>query len=128
MKIIPSPNITEYFMEMFDSARKKTRLNVSQETEFYVVDMLSQFAEAEKFLELYKDEPFAIMLKKAYENKDESFLISKKVGDLSSYMCGFFPENLRKSGNDIRYYMSIGKAGYNMHQSLHVKEGMFLMR
>ncbi len=118
MEIIPTSNMAEYFMGAFDSARKKTRLNVSQETEFYIVDMLSGFADAGKFLEVYSNEPFAIMLKEARENENERFLISKKVGDLSSYMCGFFPESLSKTGNDIRYYIQIGKNGYSMASRL----------
>ncbi|MEM5812638.1 MAG: hypothetical protein QW286_02870 [Candidatus Aenigmatarchaeota archaeon] len=126
MKIIPSHNIMEYFMEAFDSAKKKTHLNISQETEFYIVDMLSEFSDAEKFLECYTDEPFAIMLKRAQENENERFMLSKKIGDLSGYMCGFFPEKLRTSGNDIRYYISIGKSGYKMASRLSLKrKGIF---
>ena len=118
MQIIPSSNITEYFMEAFGSAKKKTRLDVLPETEFYVVDLLSQFASTENFSQEYKDEPFAIMLKDARENEDERFLLSKRIGDLSGYMCGFFPEKLRKSGNNLKYYMSMGKTGYKMAAKL----------
>jgi len=111
MKIVALPNVMEHFMEAFDSARKNTGLYVSKDTEFYIVNMLTEFTDADKFSKLYKT-PVTLMVNRVFENPDEKFEISKNMGDITSFMCGFFPEHLEKP--IFRYYISLGKAGYNV--------------
>jgi len=120
MKIVAMPNIMEYFMESFDSARKSTGLYVSKDTEFYIVNMLTEFTDSDKFSKLYKT-PATLMVNRVLENPHEKLEISKNMGDITSFMCGFFPEHLEKP--IFRYYISLGKAGYSVASRIDERRG-----
>jgi hypothetical protein len=111
MKMDTTTNLMEYFMGAFDSAKRKTGLYVSGETEFYIVNMLTKFTEPDKLEELYKT-PITLMVKRVFDNPDEIFEVSKKMGDMTSYICGFLPERLDKP--TFSFYLELGKAGYNV--------------
>src|SRR4030042_2004957 len=120
MKIIALPNVMEHFMEAFDSARKITGLYVSKDTEFYIVNMLTEFTDADKFSKLYET-PVTLMVNRVFENPGEKLEISKNMGDITSFMCGFFPEHLEKP--IFRYYISLGKAGYSIASRIDERRG-----
>jgi hypothetical protein len=111
MKIVPTANITEYFMKAFGSERKKARLDVSQETEFYIVNMISEFS-TEKMKEANpRNEPLSLVYRRLQHKLD--YETSKGLGDFCTYISGFFPVYLAKKGM-LEFHIEKGRDFYNM--------------
>ncbi len=109
---ISRQTITEYFMGSFADAKKKNHLEISPEAEFYVVNLASEFSSAERVRAANpKDDAFAIAYKNAMENL--GFESSKSIGDLSTFLCGFFPERVDRAGG-LKYHITMGRSGYNL--------------
>lgn len=110
---------SEFFAEAVGEAMKKKRLKTSQETEFYLVNLLKQFMSAEA---LYaRDQngnrtemPLAFLVKEAMEAPDEESrkLCYRQLGDTALYMAGFFQPSLTRKIVDLEYYVGMGRTGY----------------
>ncbi len=67
---------------------KSQKVSLGEVTEFYVVNLLSEFAAAEK---LFNNEPLAVLYHKALQQeRDEKIRTLRQLGDVSLYTAGFF--------------------------------------
>jgi len=114
----------EYFRDLLGSAIGRQRLEVGQETEFYLVNLLSGFLDAGKLFEEEADgskdrEPLALMLARALEVPRAAQLPAlRKLGDVSLYVSGFWGDSLSRSVVDIDYYIGMGGAAYGKAAAL----------
>ena len=94
--LIISPK--EFFKEKVTQAISEQKSKIDKDVEYYVVNLLCNFIEADKIFAEDKDidflkTPLALILKKAYESNDEKKLrIYKILGDTSLYTSGFFKD------------------------------------
>jgi hypothetical protein len=100
----------DYFRELITQALGKKRLNTIPETEFYLVNLLSDFITTEKLSE----EPLALMLKEALEQPETETQrqLLRRVGDMSLYVAGFFQDSLNRKLVDVDYYIEMGGVAY----------------
>jgi hypothetical protein len=111
--VILKPDLTEFFHGEVSEARSHLGLELSQHTEFYLVNLLCEFSRT-GVAPTPGDEPLALLYKRALEAEPvERVRILKELGDLSLYVAGFFVEFIERSLVDLDYYISMGGNAYN---------------
>jgi hypothetical protein len=102
-------SVTEFFHDEVKTALEATHVAATEPTEFYLVNLLAEFAKAP----VANDEPLALKLAAARQQlPDERYRTLKEVGDTSLYMSGFFAEALNRKLVDVEYVMSMGGTAY----------------
>jgi hypothetical protein len=124
LNIITTTN--EFFYEILSTQLKSSKVLLNQETEFYIVDLLSRFTKTDNIFILtekgYRETPLCIMMKEADEEigQQEKKLLYRQIGDLAIYTTGLFPHKKVSES----YYQTIGKMAYNNAAKLHTKSQM----
>jgi hypothetical protein len=120
MSLVENTSLKEFFKELVERGIEQRGLTVADGTEFYLVNLLSEFAAAERlFPEQEADgrkdhEPLAVMYHRAQQQgRDEQIRTLRRLGDVSLYKAGFFAEALRGSVVGFDYYVRMGGAAYD---------------
>lgn len=94
-------------------------MSLHEFTEFYVVNLLSEFATSERFFNQELDggrkdhEPLALLYTRAMnQDRDERVRTLRRLGDVSLYKAGFFRDALARSVVGADYYIQMGGAAY----------------
>lgn len=102
----------EHFREMVSNAIARQRVRASEEAEFYLSNLLTEFVDSEAF-NAATDEPLATALLKSLEaGLYEQAVILRKLGDSSLFVSGFFSDSLVRKLVDIDYYIGVGSMAY----------------
>ncbi len=123
--ILTTKSVREYFRDMLLAAQQSQHLHVAETTEFYLVNLLSEFLTSENLFPqdaqgTHDSEPLAFMLKRAQEaHGAERVRELKKLGDVSLYISGFFGDSLSRKLVDTNYYASMGGRAYDVLSRLH---------
>lgn len=112
--VIVSRDLGEFFRREVTEAKDVLGLKLTQETEFYLVNLLCDYARRDsRFTATPGEEPLALIYKRALEaDSAERTRILKRLGDVSLYVAGFFTEFIERTGVDIDYYISMGGNAY----------------
>lgn len=111
MQIETSPTV--YFKDMIDTAIKHQRIKTDVMVEFYLVNLLTDFVNAEK-IKRFNNEPLAITMYNALNSGlNEQRVLFKEIGDIALYTSGFFSDSFNRKIIDIDYYIAMGSAAYN---------------
>jgi hypothetical protein len=119
-EILTATSLREFFKDMLTTAREHQGVEVQEETEFYLVNLLSEFLSTEQLFGHVESggrdpEPLAFMLKRAQEAHGfERVRELKKLGDTSLYVSGFFGDSLEGRLVDVDYYASMGGRAYGV--------------
>lgn len=113
-----SLNLQEYFFESVRGALSNQHIEASPETEFYLVQLLTQFAKSEAIYrkegQRYEDELLCSLLEKAIEaDRQARIQLFKRMGDIALYIAGYFPESLSRKIVDLSYYVQMGGSAYS---------------
>ena len=116
MSSLEPTGIMEYFKEAVEDATERLNVEISDHTEFYVVDLLSRYANIKALTstELVSEEKtFAELFMESCELKTEGRArILKYIGDTTLFLTGFFSDSFQRSIVDVDYYASMGQASY----------------
>src|SRR6476659_7306308 len=99
-------DLRDYFRREVSKALDSLRVECSDITSFYIVNLLADFADTN---ELYEDadRPLALILAKAMESPPtERFRLLKKLGDFALYISGYFSDSLAGKVVDVDYYIA----------------------
>jgi hypothetical protein len=108
MDLTAHASVAEFFREVLTDAIKNQGVDASQPTEFYLVNLLADFAKAQ-----VDDQPLALKMASAlFASPVERVRHLKDVGDTSLYISGFFADSLQRKLVDVDYYIQIGGAAY----------------
>ncbi len=108
--LVVGSSLKEFFRLVVGEAVKSQRVSVAEVTEFYLVNLLAEFAQAEK---LFESEPLAVLYHKALQQeRDEKVRTLRRLGDLSLYTAGFFKDSLKDRVVGPDYYMTMGANAY----------------
>ncbi len=116
-----TPALQLYFHERITEAFKHQNIQADDHVAFYLVNLLSQFAPAEK---IQKDEdgdeiPLAILFCRAQsESPEAKARLLKYLGDFSLFISGFFQDSLNRKLVDLDYYVAMGEGAYSQLSSL----------
>lgn len=111
--VILSADLGNFFRGEVTEATQSLGIKLSEDTEYYLVNLLCEFSRSGAALRP-GDEPLAFIYKRALEAETyERISILKNLGDLALYVGGFFAEFIERSLVDLDYYISMGGAAYN---------------
>lgn len=123
-------NLREFFKERLFVAMRNQRVERSERAEFYLVNLLAEFARAELVTRGAEGRavhaPLALRLKEALEapSPEERFSLLRDLGDLSLYISGFFSDYINRRSVDFDYYVSMGEGAYASASSLAQKRAL----
>jgi hypothetical protein len=117
-RVVPVPNLRDYFRESIDDAIVKQGVDVDPHATHYVVNLLTLFSRSE---ELYEDQgdtyglrPLALMLADAADaaSVSERNCSLQRIGDVALFIAGFFADGLATRPVDVDYYIHMGGSAY----------------
>ena len=117
-QLVTSPSLKEFFKTLLEEAIRRQRVSVAQTTEFYLVNLLSEFASSDKLFSKGEDgrseqEPLAVLYHRSLQQqRDERIRTLRRLGDVSLYKAGFFSGSLREGPVGPDYYIQMGGAAY----------------
>lgn len=107
-----------FFRERLLEAQKRQGVTLTENVEFYLVNMLCEFVRRDGNTQ-EGDDCLALILKRALESpRGEQVLLLKRLGDTALYFSGFFQEYFNRKCFDVGYYVSMGENAYGNLSSL----------
>jgi len=102
-----------FFYGLVEDALERQRVRPREETTFYLVTLLAGFVNPQRPGDGLTDDPLAIRLASALQAGGTARREGlRRVGDLSLFVSGFFPDSLTRTLVDVDYYIALGGAAY----------------
>jgi hypothetical protein len=117
-QVLPVANLTEFFKDALHGALANQHVSVDDQTEHYVVNVLTLFSRADALYERTPEgrrlKPLALMLSEALEapTTDDRQRNLQRLGDVSLFIAGFFARSFAARLIDIDYYIAMGGRAY----------------
>ncbi|HET9388988.1 MAG TPA: hypothetical protein VFO44_05020 [Steroidobacteraceae bacterium] len=117
-RVLPVANLREFFKDELHGALEKQQVAVEDQTEHYVVNLLTAFARSEAFYESTPEgrrvKPLVVMLSEALEapcpeDRNRSL---QRLGDVSLFVAGFFAQSFARKLIDVDYHIAMGGRAY----------------
>jgi hypothetical protein len=116
--LVLGSSLKEFFRSLVGEVVKRQRVSLDEITEFYVVNLLSEYAAAEKLFTEQVDgkretEPLAMLYHRALQqDREERIRTLRRLGDVSLYTAGFFQQSLKDRIVGADYYVNMGRTAY----------------
>jgi hypothetical protein len=116
--LVPATSLREFFKALLLQVIEHQHVELSDVTEFYLVNLLAEFAAAEKLFTRTEDgrkevEPLALLYYRALQQeRGERIKTLRRLGDVSLYKAGFFSSSLRGTATGPEYYIQMGGSAY----------------
>ena len=117
--VLPVANLREFFRDALHGALLKQHLSVEDQTEHYVVNVLTLFARSEALYESTSEglrlKPLVAMLCEALAapvGTAERLRTLQRLGDVSLFIAGFFAQGFAAKLIDIDYHIAMGGRAY----------------
>ena len=136
-RVLPVANLREFFRDSVHGALEKQHVGLNEQTEQYVVNLLTLFARSEALYEPTEQgarlKPLALMLCEALEAPSvaQRNRALQRLGDVSLFIAGFFAPGFAAKLIDIDYHIAMGGRAYGTlalataHGSSRVLAGVF---
>jgi hypothetical protein len=117
-RVVPVANLQEFFRESLHGALLRQHVAVEDQTEHYVVNLLTLFARSEALYEgspgSVRLKPLVVMLCEALEapTRAERNRSLQRLGDVSLFVAGFFARSFAARLIDIDYHIAMGGRAY----------------
>lgn len=116
--IEPHVDVRAFFRDKVLDALQRQNLEIEDLTEYYLVNLLAEFAAGEHE-EALLSQPLAYLLRDALEASGWDRLRRfRHLGDAALFVAGFFADNLERRGVSPRYVSSMGGQAYWTARSL----------
>jgi hypothetical protein len=121
-RVVPVANLREYFHDALQGALERQQLSVEDQTEHYVVNLLTLFARADALYDKTPDsdqgarlKPLVVMLTEALEapSAADRHRGLQRLGDVSLFIAGFFARSFARKLVDIDYHIAMGGRAYS---------------
>jgi hypothetical protein len=118
--VLKVANLREYFHDELHDALAHRHVSVEDQTEQYVVNLLTLFARSEQLFEYSSEgvrlKPLVQMLSEALEAPTtlERERGLQRLGDVSLFVAGFFAHSFARKLVDIDYHIAMGGRAYGM--------------
>lgn len=116
--VVAVSSLTEYFRDALQGALAHQHLSVEDQTEHYVVNLLTLFARAEHLYEGVPKGPRMPPLVNLFANAAEATTAVEReralqrLGDISLFIAGFFAHGFARRMVDIDYHIAMGGRAY----------------
>jgi hypothetical protein len=117
-RVLPVTNLREFFKDELHGALEKRRLSVEDQTEHYVVNLLTLFSRSEELFDATPEgtrlKPLVVMLSEALEapSTGDRNRGLQRLGDVSLFIAGFFAQSFARKLIDIDYHIAMGGRAY----------------
>ncbi len=117
-RVLPVANLREFFKDELHGTLEKQHLEVEDQTEHYVVNVLTLFARSEALYERTAEgarlKPLVVMLSDALEapSSEDRNRGLQRLGDVSLFIAGFFSRSFARKLIDIDYHIAMGGRAY----------------
>lgn len=117
-RVVPVANLQEFFRDSLHGALQRQQVAVEDQTEHYVVNLLTLFARSEALYEgppgCVRLKPLVVMLCEALEapTPAERHRGLQRLGDVSLFVAGFFARGFAAKLIDIDYHIAMGGRAY----------------
>jgi hypothetical protein len=117
-RVQPVSNLKEYFRDALHGALASQQLAVEDQTEHYVVNLLTLFSRSEALFDRTAEgprlKPLVVMLSEALEARsgDDRNRGLQRLGDVSLFVAGFFAQSFARKLIDIDYHIAMGGRAY----------------
>ena len=117
-QLIVDTNVREFFQGLVTDAVANQHVETTDETVFYVVNLLVAFSDSRALFEQTPDglqiKPLAFLYGEALEarNANERNYALKQLGDLALFISGIFTDSLNRKLVDVDYYIAMGGNAY----------------
>jgi hypothetical protein len=117
-RVLPVANLREFFKDALHGALEKRHLAVEDQTEHYVVNLLTLFSRSEELYDATAEgrrlKPLVVMLSEALEARSEGDRNRglQRLGDVSLFVAGFFAQSFARKLIDIDYHIAMGGRAY----------------
>ncbi len=109
--MLETSSLTEFFHDLVRAAMAAQRVASSEDTEFYLVQLLAAFARPDRGDLL--DPPLAIdYLEAAHLPPPQRYGKLRRVGDTALFVSGVFVDSLDRGAVGPDYYASLGRNAY----------------
>jgi hypothetical protein len=121
-RVVPVANLREFFHDALQGAMEKQHLAIEDQTEHYVVNLLTLFARSEALFDKAPGtdsgarlKPLVVMLTEALEAPSPADRNRglQRLGDVSLFMAGFFAQSFARKLIDIDYHIAMGGRAYS---------------
>ena len=116
--VITCSDVKPYFHESVARALSNQRIETSDETTVYVVNLLAQFTRSDQLFKVVdghvKSELLALLYLDAVNeaNDRQRNQILRRLGDIALFVSGFFPGSFKKKIIDVDYFVAMGGNAY----------------
>jgi hypothetical protein len=116
--VLPVSNLREFFKDALHGALTNQQLSVDDQTEQYVVNVLTLFSRSDALYDRTPEgprlKPLALMLSEALEapTAGEQQRHLQRLGDVSLFIAGFFSRSFAAKLIDIDYHIAMGGRAY----------------
>jgi hypothetical protein len=118
-RVLPVANLREFFRDTLHGALQRQHLAVDDQTEHYVVNLLTLYARSEALYEMTPEglrlKPLVAMLCEALEAAPGTATRNRtlqRLGDVSLFVAGFFARGFAAKLIDIDYHIAMGGRAY----------------
>jgi len=117
-RVLPVANLREFFKDALHGALEKQHLEVEDQTEHYVVNLLTLFSRSEALFDTTTQgtrlKPLVVMLSEALEapSPGDRNRGLQRLGDVSLFVAGFFAQSFARKLIDIDYHIAMGGRAY----------------
>jgi hypothetical protein len=117
--LVAVSSLREFFRDAFHEATEHQHLDIDEQSEQYVVNLLTMFSRAdalyEKTPEGLRIRPLAHMLAEALEapSAPARQRALQRLGDVSLFIAGFFARSFARKMIDIDYHIAMGGNAYS---------------
>jgi hypothetical protein len=116
--VVAVSSLREFFKDAFHSASEHQHLKIDEQTEQYVVNLLTIFSRADALFERTSEglriKPLAHMLADAMDAPTpaarQRYL--QRLGDVSLFIAGFFVRSFSRKLIDVDYHIAMGGGAY----------------
>jgi hypothetical protein len=116
--LVAVSSLREFFRDAFHAASEHQKLDIDEQSEQYVVNLLTMFSRADALYEKTPDglriKPLARMLAEALEAPSAAARQRglQRLGDVSLFIAGFFARSFARKLVDIDYHIAMGGSAY----------------
>jgi hypothetical protein len=117
-QIVPVTNLREFFRDALHGALEKQHVAVEDQTEHYVVNLLTLFSRSEALYDQTSEgprlKPLVVLLTEALEARSPGDRQRglQRLGDVSLFIAGFFAQSFARKLIDIDYHIAMGGRAY----------------
>jgi len=117
-KVVPVANLREFFRDELHTALTHQHVAVEDQTEHYVVNLLTLFARSEALYDQTPEgtrlKPLVVLLTEALEapSTGDRNRGLQRLGDISLFVAGFFAQGFARKLIDIDYHIAMGGRAY----------------